>query len=114
MRQTTRVVVDRGRFQDTVTLLGGRGPAGRRRRPGGGRLAARGLQPAGEWRVRLRPWSVLVRLPVPGPWEELLRQYAAAPYASAARVPEIARLAVPHLPATALPGVFDLPDDPLL
>ncbi|MEU5754368.1 hypothetical protein ACGF5T_10310 [Streptomyces sp. NPDC047853] len=64
--------------------------------------------------MRLRPWSVLVRLPVPGPWEELLRQYAAAPYASAARVPEIARPAVPHLPATALPGVFDLPDDPLL
>lgn len=66
MREETSVVVDRGRFQDAVTPW--EDEAWRAAAVGWveGELTARGLRPAGEWRVRLRPWSVLVRLPVPG------------------------------------------------
>ncbi|WP_186779949.1 phosphotransferase [Streptomyces salinarius] len=58
------VAVDRGRYQDTVTPWDE--PAWRAEvldwvRSG---LTARGLRPTGQWRVRLRPWSVLLRLSV--------------------------------------------------
>ncbi|MFE5394227.1 aminoglycoside phosphotransferase family protein [Streptomyces sp. NPDC056568] len=176
MRETTRVVVDRGRFQDTVTPWEDEDWRAAAVGWAEGELAARGLRPAGQWRVRLRPWSVLVRLPVPGRgavwfkasppggafegaltaalarwvprhvleplavdadrgwsllpdggpllrdvldrgtagptvWEDMLRQYATAQHALTARVPEIERLGVPHLPALALPGVLDRLDD---
>ncbi|MCC8338027.1 aminoglycoside phosphotransferase family protein [Streptomyces sp. R1] len=58
------VAVDRGRYQDTVTPW--EEPAWRAEvldwvRSG---LTARGLRLTGQWRVRLRPWSVLLRLSV--------------------------------------------------
>ncbi|MFA3878087.1 aminoglycoside phosphotransferase family protein [Streptomyces sp. MMCC 100] len=61
------VAVDRGRYQDTVTPW--EEPAWRAEaldwvRAG---LTAHGLRPTGQWRVRLRPWSVLLRLCVEGP-----------------------------------------------
>ncbi|WP_399894306.1 phosphotransferase [Streptomyces sp. BBFR51] len=59
-------VVDRGRHQDTVTPWD---EAAWRTAALGwieAGLAARGLRPTGEWRVRLRPWSVLLRLGVEG------------------------------------------------
>ncbi|MDT0611185.1 phosphotransferase [Streptomyces lancefieldiae] len=60
------VVVDRGRYQDAVTPW--EDEAWRTAALGWVRagLAARGLRPTGECRVRLRPWSVLVRLTVEG------------------------------------------------
>ncbi|MFD9026364.1 aminoglycoside phosphotransferase family protein [Streptomyces parvulus] len=60
------VVVDRGRYQDAVTPW--ENPSWRTEALGWAvdTLSRRGLRPAGEWRVRLRPWSVLVRLPVAG------------------------------------------------
>ncbi|CAL9344947.1 phosphotransferase [Streptomyces sp. enrichment culture] len=58
--------VDRGRYPDTVTPW--EEPAWRTEAVGWieARLAARGLRPTGPWRVRLRPWSVLLRLCVTG------------------------------------------------
>lgn len=66
MRRAKSVHVDRGRYEDAVTpweqetwwteALGWVK----------GELAARGLRATGEWQVRLRPWSVLVRVPVEG------------------------------------------------
>ncbi|MFJ6070660.1 aminoglycoside phosphotransferase family protein [Streptomyces sp. NPDC093065] len=58
--------VDRGRYQDTVTPW--EEPAWRAGaldwvRAG---LTSHGLRPTGRWRVRLRPWSVLLRLDVEG------------------------------------------------
>lgn len=66
MLSDTPVVVDRGRYRDAVTPWEER--AWRTAALGWVRaaLTARGLRPAGEWRVRLRPWSVLLRLPVEG------------------------------------------------
>ncbi|MBU6533156.1 phosphotransferase [Streptomyces mayonensis] len=60
------VTVDRGRYQDAVTPW--EDPAWRSAALGWAQaqLAAHGLRPTGEWRVRLRPWSVLVRLSVAG------------------------------------------------
>ncbi|MGX1226478.1 phosphotransferase [Streptomyces ambofaciens] len=54
--------VDRGRYEDTVTPW--ENPAWRTEAIGWiqARLADRGLRPTGRWRVRLRPWSVLLRL----------------------------------------------------
>ncbi|MGX1025941.1 hypothetical protein RKD37_000698 [Streptomyces ambofaciens] len=54
--------VDRGRYEGTVTPW--ENPAWRTEAIGWiqARLAARGLRPTGRWRVRLRPWSVLLRL----------------------------------------------------
>ncbi|MFB7087167.1 aminoglycoside phosphotransferase family protein [Streptomyces sp. NPDC056296] len=62
----TPVVVDRGRYQDAVTPW--EDEAWRTAALGWaeGALAARGLRATGERRVRLRPWSVLVRLSVEG------------------------------------------------
>ncbi|MCX5041256.1 aminoglycoside phosphotransferase family protein [Streptomyces coelicoflavus] len=60
------VAVDRGRYQDTVTPW--EEPAWRAEaldwvRAG---LTAHGIRPTGRWRVRLRPWSVVLRLCVAG------------------------------------------------
>ncbi|WP_411090380.1 aminoglycoside phosphotransferase family protein [Streptomyces sp. 049-1] len=60
------VVVDRGRYQDAVTPWEERSWRTDALAWTAGALAARGLRPAGEWWVRLRPWSVLVRVPVEG------------------------------------------------
>ncbi|MEV6837815.1 aminoglycoside phosphotransferase family protein [Streptomyces sp. NPDC051133] len=61
------IVVDRGRYPDAVTPWERR--AWRAAALGwvADRLAARGLGPAGDLQVRLRPWSVLVRVTVAGP-----------------------------------------------
>ncbi|PPS91142.1 phosphotransferase [Streptomyces sp. MH60] len=66
MLSDTPTAVDRGRYQDTVTPW--EAPAWRTEAIGWieARLAARGLRPTGRWRVRLRPWSVLLRLCVEG------------------------------------------------
>jgi hypothetical protein len=66
MRREAPVLVDRGRFPDAVTPWDDE--AWRSAALGWvtDELTARGLRPTGEWRVRLRPWSVLVRLPVEG------------------------------------------------
>ena len=60
------MVVDRGQYQDAVTPW--EDAAWREAALGWVRqeLAARGMRPSGQWSVRLRPWSVLVRLPVEG------------------------------------------------
>ncbi|MFD8066649.1 aminoglycoside phosphotransferase family protein [Streptomyces parvulus] len=60
------VVVDRGRYQDAVTPWEDRPWRAEALGWAVDVLARRGLGPTGEWRVRLRPWSVLVRLPVAG------------------------------------------------
>ncbi|AIJ17906.1 phosphotransferase [Streptomyces violaceoruber] len=66
MLNDTPVTVDRGRYRDTVTPW--EEPAWRTEAIGWieARLAAHGLRPTGRWRVRLRPWSVLLRLCVAG------------------------------------------------
>lgn len=66
MLSDTPTTVDRGRYQDTVTPW--EEPSWRCEAIGWieDRLAARGLRPTGPWRVRLRPWSVLLRLSVEG------------------------------------------------
>ncbi|MEU9633894.1 phosphotransferase [Streptomyces tendae] len=66
MPSDAQVTVDRGRYQDTVTPW--EEPAWRTEAIGWieARLAARGLRPTGRRRVRLRPWSVLLRLSVEG------------------------------------------------
>ncbi len=60
------MVVDRGRYRDAVTPW--EDEAWRTTALGwvAGELEALGLRSTGEWRVRLRPWSVLVRLAVEG------------------------------------------------
>ncbi|GGJ82542.1 phosphotransferase [Streptomyces camponoticapitis] len=64
MRRDASVVPDRGQYPDAVTPWeqdGWREAAlGWVER----QLAAHGLREAGRWTVRLRPWSVLVRIPV--------------------------------------------------
>ncbi|MGW8066288.1 phosphotransferase [Streptomyces ziwulingensis] len=64
MDGATSVVVDRGRFPDAVTPWEDEAWRAAALDWAAGGLAARGLRSTGEWRVRLRPWSVLVRLPV--------------------------------------------------
>ncbi|NUR40609.1 MAG: aminoglycoside phosphotransferase family protein [Streptomyces sp.] len=64
VRHETSTVVDRGSYQDTVTPW--EQEEWRETALGWAQeqLAARGLRPAGRWGVRLRPWSVLVRIAV--------------------------------------------------
>jgi hypothetical protein len=59
-------VVDRGRYQDTVTPWEEDSWRTAAIAWAEAELAAQGLRPTGEWRVRLRPWSVLWRLCVEG------------------------------------------------
>ncbi|MFH9819919.1 aminoglycoside phosphotransferase family protein [Streptomyces sp. NPDC017230] len=66
MRGETSAVVDRGRYPEAVTPWEDEAWRAAVHAWVRDRLAARGLRPAGKWRVRLRPWSVLVRLPVEG------------------------------------------------
>ncbi|MEU3986667.1 aminoglycoside phosphotransferase family protein [Streptomyces sp. NPDC026672] len=67
MRHETAILPDRGRYPDVITPW--EGTDWRRAALGWaeGELAARGLRVTGPPRVRLRPWSVLARLPVEGP-----------------------------------------------
>ncbi|MFG2679610.1 phosphotransferase [Streptomyces sp. NPDC048392] len=58
------VTVDRGRYQDTVTPWERRAWRTAALDWVAAGLAAHGLRPTGEWRVRLRPWSVLLRVSV--------------------------------------------------
>ncbi len=60
------VTVDRGRFQDAVTPWDDETWRAAAVDWAAASLAARGLRPTGEWRVRSRPWSVLARLSVQG------------------------------------------------
>ncbi|GAA2574258.1 aminoglycoside phosphotransferase family protein [Streptomyces lienomycini] len=66
MHSDAPTAVDRGLYQDAVTPWEER--AWRAEALGWAKagLAARHLRPTGEWRVRLRPWSVLLRLSVEG------------------------------------------------
>ncbi|MFE0851703.1 phosphotransferase [Streptomyces rochei] len=66
MSSENPVIVDRGRFQDAVTPWDDDGWRTAAVDWATAALAARGLRPTGEWRVRSRPWSVLARLPVEG------------------------------------------------
>jgi len=64
MQHEASMTVDRGNYQDAVTPW--ERPEWREAALGWAEagLAARGLRPAGRRRVRLRPWSVLVRIGV--------------------------------------------------
>ncbi|MET8249388.1 phosphotransferase [Streptomyces sp. NPDC005202] len=66
MHHEASVIVDRGQYQDAVTPW--EQEAWRTAALGwvADELAARGLRATGHWEVRLRPWSVLVRVPVEG------------------------------------------------
>ncbi|MFE0924477.1 aminoglycoside phosphotransferase family protein [Streptomyces mutabilis] len=66
MRGGTSVVVDRGRFQDAVTPWDDEDWRAAALDWVADGLGACGLRPTGEWRLRLRPWSVLARLSVEG------------------------------------------------
>ncbi|MFE4412662.1 aminoglycoside phosphotransferase family protein [Streptomyces sp. NPDC093064] len=66
MRDQTSMTVDRGGYQDAVTPWEEAAWRDAALEWVDGRLAERGLRAAGELRVRLRPWSVLVRVPVEG------------------------------------------------
>lgn len=60
------VSVDRGRYHDAVTPWEREAWRGAAVDWVADVLAARGLRATGRWDVRLRPWSVLVRVPVGG------------------------------------------------
>ncbi|MGW1348728.1 phosphotransferase [Streptomyces sp. NPDC002409] len=59
-----RMAVDRGRYPDAVTPWERKAWREAVLDWAGQGLAAHGLRGAGPWQVRLRPWSVLVRIPV--------------------------------------------------
>lgn len=60
------VVVDRGQYEDAVTPWEQAGWREDALGWVGRELGARGLRPTGRYRVRVRPWSVLVRVGVEG------------------------------------------------
>ena len=66
MRHEASTTVDRGRYEDAVTPW--EEESWRTAAFGWveDELAARGLRVDGTWQVRVRPWSVLVRIPVAG------------------------------------------------
>lgn len=66
MSQLATPIVDRGRYQDTVTPWEQEEWRAAALDWVHERLAAEGLRPSGAPRVRLRPWSVLARVPVAG------------------------------------------------
>lgn len=59
--------VDRGQYRDAVTPWEQEAWRGAAVAWVEDALAAHRLRPAGRWTVRLRPWSVLLRVPVEGP-----------------------------------------------
>ncbi|MGW4563471.1 aminoglycoside phosphotransferase family protein [Streptomyces sp. NPDC004561] len=66
MRHEVSMVVDRGRYEDAVTPWEQESWRASALGWVEDRLAAQGLRAAGDLHVRLRPWSVLVRVPVEG------------------------------------------------
>jgi hypothetical protein len=66
MRDDVPVAVDRGRYEDAVTPWEQEPWRASALGWVEGRLAAHGLRATGGLQVRLRPWSVLVRVPVEG------------------------------------------------
>ncbi|UXY25621.1 phosphotransferase [Streptomyces sp. HUAS TT20] len=66
MRHESSVVVDRGQYQDAVTPWEEESWRDAALGWVESESAARGLRVTGDWRVRLRPWSVLVRVSVQG------------------------------------------------
>ncbi|MFJ2476707.1 aminoglycoside phosphotransferase family protein [Streptomyces sp. NPDC087659] len=64
--QDPSVCVDRGQYQDAVTPWEQEAWRGAAVGWVEDALAAHGLRAAGRWTVRLRPWSVLLRVPVDG------------------------------------------------
>ncbi|MGW2182220.1 aminoglycoside phosphotransferase family protein [Streptomyces sp. NPDC001732] len=64
MHSDESMTVDRGRYPDAVTPWERRTWREAALDWAGQGLAAHGLRGTGPWKVRLRPWSVLVRMPV--------------------------------------------------
>ncbi|WP_225823650.1 phosphotransferase [Streptomyces naphthomycinicus] len=90
MKIDCSTVVDRGRYQDAVTPWERESWRAAALGWVDGRLAAHGLRPDGALEVRLRPWSVLVRVPVVG---RTAVWFKANPRASAFEGPLTAALA---------------------
>ncbi|MFG2356252.1 aminoglycoside phosphotransferase family protein [Streptomyces sp. NPDC048521] len=67
MERERSTMVDRGQYQDAVTPWEQQSWRASALGWVEERLAAHGLRAAGDLEVRLRPWSVLVRVPVQGP-----------------------------------------------
>ncbi|MFI2212501.1 aminoglycoside phosphotransferase family protein [Streptomyces sp. NPDC020141] len=97
MGHDTTTAVDRGQYPDATTPW--EDPAWRRAALGwaGGELAALGLRENGRRSVRLRPWSVLVRMPVEGHGAVWLKANPAAGAFEAGLTAALARWVPEHV-----------------